>query len=65
MPKMKTHRGAKKRFKMTASGNIRRRRAGKSHKLGKKTSARKRRLKRPCRISGADRDRIKRILPYG
>ena len=46
MPKMKTHKGATKRFKMTGSGKVRRYKAFKSHILTKKTSKRKRRLRR-------------------
>jgi large subunit ribosomal protein L35 len=47
MPKMKSHRGAKKRFSVTGTGKIKRARAYKSHILTKKTSKRKRRLRRP------------------
>ena len=45
MPKMKTHKGAKKRFKITGSGKVKRMRAFKSHILTKKSSKRKRRLR--------------------
>lgn len=62
MPKMKTHRGAAKRFKKTGTGKIRRRRANKSHILTKKTRARKRRLRKPALASGADQKRLKRLL---
>ena len=48
MPKMKTHKGAKKRFKVTGTGKVRRYKAFKSHILTKKTSKRKRRLRRPA-----------------
>ena len=59
MPKMKTHKGAKKRFKVTASGEVKRGRAFKSHILTKKTSKRKRRLRRSALI--ATRGEVKRI----
>ena len=47
MPKMKTHKGAKKRFRVTASGKLKRRQAGKKHLLSHKTGKRKRQLRRP------------------
>ena len=59
MPKMKTHKGAKKRFKVTGSGEVNRGRAFKSHILTKKTSKRKRRLRRSALI--ATRGEVKRI----
>lgn len=62
MPKMKTHRGAAKRFKKTGTGKVRRRRANKSHILTKKTRARKRRLRKPALASRADQKRLKRLL---
>ena len=62
MPKMKSHRGAAKRFKVTATGKIRRRRAFGNHLLEKKNSKRKRRLDTPADISGADRKRVRRML---
>ena len=63
MPKMKTHRGAKKRFTITSSGKVRRLRAFKSHILTKKSAKRKRRLRRPTtvRTPGEVRN-IKRLL---
>jgi large subunit ribosomal protein L35 len=63
MPKMKTHKGAKKRFKLTASGKVRRLRAFKSHILTKKSAKRKRRLRRPTfvRTPGEARN-IKRLI---
>ncbi len=63
MPKMKTHKGAAKRFKITAKGRIRRRRAYKNHLLVKKTSKRKRRLGQATEISAADVKRVRRLLP--
>ena len=63
MPKMKTHKGAKKRFKITASGEVKRRRAFKSHILTKKTSKRKRRLRRAEMITvRGEAKRLKRLL---
>ena len=62
MPKMKTHRGAAKRFKPTATGKIRRRKAFRSHILEKKTAKRKRRLDVPATIAPADRKRVRRML---
>ena len=53
MPKMKTHSGSKKRFRKTARGKLRGRRANSSHILEKKSPARKRRLGRPSEISKA------------
>ncbi len=64
MPKLKTHRGAAKRFKKTASGKIKRGKAFKSHILTKKTSKRKRQLDQPTLISEADSRRIHRMIPY-
>ncbi|HAF17355.1 MAG: 50S ribosomal protein L35 [Thermacetogeniaceae bacterium] len=64
MPKMKTHRGAAKRFKRTASGKWKRAKAFKSHLLAKKSSERKRRLRRAEVLSASDQKRMKRLLPY-
>jgi len=62
MPKMKTHRGAAKRFRTTGSGKIKRRKAYKSHILAKKTRKRKRRLRKPTLVALADEKRVKRML---
>ena len=62
MPKMKTHSGAKKRFKVTSSGKLRGRHAFTSHKLEGKSPKRKRALGRPAVISPHDRTRVKRML---
>jgi large subunit ribosomal protein L35 len=64
MPKMKTHRGAAKRFKPTASGKWKKEKAFRSHKLAKKSSERKRRLRRAEVLSASDQKRMKRLLPY-
>ncbi|HEY2812082.1 MAG TPA: 50S ribosomal protein L35 [Acidimicrobiales bacterium] len=62
MPKMKTHKGAAKRFKLTGSGKLVRRKAFKNHILEKKSRTRKRRLNREAQVTGGDRDRMKRLL---
>ncbi len=62
MPKMKSHSGAKKRFKVTATGKVRGRSAFSSHILQKKSAKRKRRLGRPAVISKQDEGRIKELL---
>ncbi len=62
MPKMKTHRGAAKRFKKTGSGKLKRGKAFTSHILTKKTQKRKRKLRKAGLISSADLKRIKRAL---
>ena len=62
MPKMKSNRGAAKRFKKTASGKIKRRKAYKGHILTKKSRARKRKLRKGALVSAADRKRIGRML---
>jgi large subunit ribosomal protein L35 len=65
MPKMKTHSGAKKRFRKTAKGKLRGRRAYSSHLFEKKSPGRKRRLGRPSVISRADRKRVNKLLVKG
>lgn len=62
MPKMKTHRGAAKRFKKTATGKIKRGHAYTSHILTKKSPKRKRNLRQSDLIAKADEKRIKRLL---
>ena len=63
MPKMKTHKGAKKRFSVTSKGKVRRLQAYKSHILTKMTSKRKRHLRRPETVATVgDAKRIKRLL---
>jgi large subunit ribosomal protein L35 len=62
MPKMKTHSGAKKRFKKTAGGKLRARHAMTSHILEKKSTKRKRRLSRPVEVAKADRRRVEELL---
>ena len=62
MPKMKTHSGAKKRFKLTAKGKVRARHAFTSHMLEHKSAKRKRHLGRPVILSDHDAPRAKRML---
>lgn len=62
MPKMKTHRGAAKRFKKTASGKLKRWHAMHSHILTKKSPKRKRNLRSSTLVSKADEKRMKRLL---
>ncbi|MCD6087722.1 MAG: 50S ribosomal protein L35 [Candidatus Hydrothermae bacterium] len=64
MPKVKTKRAAAKRFKVTATGKVLRRRAFKSHILAKKTRKRKRALRRPALVADADLKRVKAMIPY-
>lgn len=64
MPKLKTHRGAAKRFKVTANGKIKRRKGYKSHLLTGKSAKRTRGLRRATLVSGSEYVRIKRLLPY-
>ena len=65
MPKMKTHSGAQKRFKVTATGKVRGRHSFTSHKLEAKSPKRKRALGAPAVISADDVPRIKRMLGVG
>ncbi len=62
MPKMKTRRGAAKRFKVTGSGKIRRNKANKSHILTKKTSKRKRQLRKSTILTGVEVKRVKKMI---
>ncbi len=62
MPKMKTHRGAAKRFRVTGTGKIRRRKAFRSHLLETKSSRRKRRLGRGAEVTGGDKKHVERML---
>ena len=64
MPKMKTHRGAAKRFKKTASGKFVRHSAFKRHLLNSKTTKRKRHLAKATVVSASDQGTLERMLPY-
>ena len=63
--KLKTHRGAKKRFKITATGKILRMHSGKRHLLGTKAPKRMRKLKKLTQVSKADMVKTRQMLPYG
>jgi large subunit ribosomal protein L35 len=65
MPKMKTHSGAKKRFKVTAGGKVKGRHAFTSHILEKKSPKRKRRLQKDAILSPPDAARVKKLLGVG
>jgi large subunit ribosomal protein L35 len=65
MPKMKTHSGAKKRFRKTAKGKLRGRRAYSTHILEKKSPKRKRRFRKPVEIAEHDAKKVRRLLPGG
>ena len=64
MPKMKTHRGAAKRFGVTGGGRIRRNKAYASHILTKKSTKRKRNLRKSALIAECDTKAVRRMLPY-
>jgi large subunit ribosomal protein L35 len=65
MPKMKTNRGAKKRFKLLKSGKIRRNKANKQHLLTHKSTKRKRRLRGTDVLTTSDAKLVRRLIPYG
>ncbi|HUU49455.1 MAG TPA: 50S ribosomal protein L35 [Nitrospinota bacterium] len=64
MPKIKTNRGAAKRFKVTSSGKVKRKKAYTRHILTKKTTKRKRGLRKADLVSKEDSSRIKKMIPY-
>jgi len=64
MPKVKTNRGAAKRFKMTGSGKIKRNKAYSSHILTKKSTKRKRNLRKGDLVDDVNSKAVKRMLPY-
>lgn len=64
MPKIKTHRGAAKRFSLTKSGKIKRGKAYKSHILTKKSTKRKRNLRQVGYIADMEAKKIKMLIPY-
>ena len=64
MPKMKSHSGASKRFKVTGSGKVKRKKAGKSHILTKKRSKRKRKLGKHVTVDKTREKDVKQMLPY-
>ncbi|HEX9001120.1 MAG TPA: 50S ribosomal protein L35 [Blastocatellia bacterium] len=65
MPKLKTHRGAAKRFRTTATGKIKRGHSHARHILTKKTTKRKRLLDIDALVSVSDQKRVEAMLPYG
>ena len=64
MPKIKTHSGAKKRFKLTKTGKVKRAHAFKSHILNKKTTKRKRNLRKTSVADTTNVKQIKKLIPY-
>ena len=64
MPKMKSHRGAAKRFKKTGTGKLKHQKQGKRHILTKMSTKRKRHLREEGEVSKADRPRLKQMVPY-
>lgn len=64
MPKLKTNKGAAKRFKLTATGKIKRRKAGLRHILTSKSKSNKRALGKAVYVAKTDADAIKKMLPY-
>lgn len=62
MPKQKTHKGLKKRFKITAKGKAKHRRAGTSHLLSHKSAKRKRKLRRPAVVAPVEARRLRRVI---
>lgn len=64
MPKIKTHRGAAKRFSLTAKGKVKRSKAYSSHILTKKTTKRKRSLRKSDLLDKSDMSGIKKLIPY-
>ena len=63
--KLKTHRGAAKRFKLTATGKLLRMHSGKRHLLGTKAPGRMRKLKKLTQVNAADKAKTMQMLPYG
>lgn len=64
MPKLKSNRGAAKRFKRTASGRVKHRQSFKSHILTKKNAKRKRHLRHNILLDAVDEKAVNRMLPY-
>jgi large subunit ribosomal protein L35 len=63
--KLKTHRGAAKRFKITSTGKLTRAHSGKRHLLGTKSPSRMRKLRKQTQVSPADAHNVRLALPYG
>ncbi|HNU84682.1 MAG: 50S ribosomal protein L35 [Pseudomonadota bacterium] len=64
MPKQKTHKGASKRFSLTGTGKVKRKKAFHSHILTKKTTKRKRNLRKSTILDARDTKGVKRLIPY-
>jgi len=65
MPKLKTNKGARKRFSLTKRGKVKARRSKMRHILSSKPKKQKRRLKSPFTVSKFDSPKVKKLLPYG
>ncbi len=65
MPKVKTHKGLKKRFKITGRGKVKHKRAGASHLMSHKPGKRVRHLRRPALLNRTQAKLVKTLLPYG
>ncbi|MFC1643976.1 50S ribosomal protein L35 [Candidatus Omnitrophota bacterium] len=65
MPKLKTKKGVKKRFKLTKTGKIKRSKSGKRHILTKKSRKRKRSLSKATTVDKTFQKKVKSLLPYG
>jgi large subunit ribosomal protein L35 len=65
MPKMKTRKSAAKRYHLTGTGKVKYKQQGLRHILTKKSSKRKRNLRKPAILSEAEQKRVKLLLPYG
>ena len=64
MPKQKTHKGASRRFSLTGTGKVKRKKAFHSHILTKKTTKRKRNMRKSAILDARDTKGIKRLIPY-
>lgn len=64
MPKVKTHKGSAKRFRVTKTGKVLSQQMGRRHNLETKSPSRKRRLRKPAEIADGDSRRIKKLIPY-
>lgn len=64
MPKMKSHRGAAKRFSRTGTGKLKRNKANRNHILTNKTTKRKRQYREKAAVAAQDVPRIEKLLPY-
>ncbi|HEX9445414.1 MAG TPA: 50S ribosomal protein L35 [Candidatus Binatia bacterium] len=64
MPKIKSNRGAMKRFRVTGTGKIKRSRGFKGHLLSAKSKKRKRKLRKGALVSPADQKNIRKLIPY-